>query len=337
VRQAAYFIHGRGRGHASRSFSVNRGLRTAGYTPTLHTGGDARDLLGSAGKRREPLRPNALAPLALLTRSATDSLRFGRARPDIVVSDGDQAAVLGAKVAGIPSLVVGHDLVFHPRVNTGFDECAELRFQRLNSLPMRAGSRLIAVHFLPASSDDPRISVARPDTLDGADFGPANERGPVLCYFRDPGGRDLARTLVARGHDVVLFSPDGQRETGIEARPFDRASFIEALKACRAVVATAGSNVIAECVTTARPLLALYRKSDSEQLLNATQVERARVGVSSEWADGEQRLHEFLSRVAARDFARVDLPAALPPLTSAVRRAANALAASYAAELDFAG
>ena len=68
-----------------------------------------------------------------------------------------------------------------------------------------------------------------------------------------------------------------------------------------------------------KPLLALYRSRDSEQLLNSLLVEQSRVGHSAslETLDAKTVTH-FLHRVNDRQFDTIDLETALPDIASAV-------------------
>lgn len=317
---ADYYVHGRGRGHASRSVAVTGSLSRAGYSVRTHAGGDAIDLMDTDMVRpRRPLSPGPLAPFELLGRTVTDAAYFSRERSSLVVSDGDHGAILGARVSGLPVLSIGHDLIFDERVRSVALPAGPLRFQRLNSAPTRAAHRWIAVHFLPAVSDDPRLMIARPETVHRATC-PADPAGPVVCYFRDGHDHGVARAISAAGGTATVFGVDGPKDLppGVNSRPFSRGAFQEALREASAVVASAGSNVIAECVLLGKPILAVHATNDGEQLLNAVLVERENVGVRAEAPEAAAAIPAFLARVRARDFAQVDLASQLPSLSEAI-------------------
>lgn len=329
--RADYFIHGRGRGHASRCEATLGTLNGAGYRVTLYAGGDALDLIGHEHSavslvHRAPLRRGATSPLALLDRSARDVRRMLAEPPGLIVADGDQAAVLAGRTLGVPTVAIGHDLVFDRRVRQPPLPRAALYSQRLNALPMRAASRWIAVHFLPVASDDPRLLVARPDS-------PINELplpvdvsdSPVLCYFRDRDGLHLARQIASTGRQVVLFGDVPRREPGITVHAFSRAAFRRALFTCSAVVGSSGSNLLAECVTLGKPVLATHRRGEAEQALNARLIDSAEVGMGCELNQAHEQLPRFLHRVKSQDFARVDLARQLAPLSEVMARTLEAL------------
>jgi UDP-N-acetylglucosamine--N-acetylmuramyl-(pentapeptide) pyrophosphoryl-undecaprenol N-acetylglucosamine transferase len=297
-------------------------LRSVGLPVRVHAGGQALDMieknLAATVEPRVPLTPSPLAPVLLARRVGDDLRAFRRTRPTLVVSDGDQSAVLAARALGIDAIVIGHDLVFKGLVSLPPLPTQALWSQRLNAFPMWAGSRFIAMHFLPASSDDPRVRVARPDRL--LVSGPTRRDGGVVCYFRDGDPAGVASAVAARGFRVVCFG-DKPVAPGVEVRPFSRIAFAEALENCSAVVTSAGSNVLAECVALGKPMLALYRRGDSEQRLNATLAELAGVAVGSEFETAVPRAVEtFVARLRTNDFAVVDLERALPPLSLVVRR-----------------
>lgn len=327
-RQAKYFIHGRGRGHASRSPAVLRALSAEGYQVELHAGGDAAQLLASHPEqvfKRTPLLPGPAAPLRLLQRSLSDAWSYGLTRPDVIVSDGDQSALLASRVAGIPSLAVGHDLVFGGGVRLPPLPRAALLYQRLNAAPVRAASRAVAVHFLPCSSSEPNLRVARPEPFTSTED--ATPSGHVVSYFRDPCGARVVQLLAMAGVPVQWFGAEAASTPRVQAHPICATSFRAAVRDCEAVVGSAGSNLLAECVLLKKPVLALYKRQDSEQLLNASLIEQAQVGMACAFEDINGRvIEEFVERVRSCDFAQVDLSDALPPLSQVVAEALADLA-----------
>lgn len=322
ARRVNYYVHGRGRGHGSRAKAVVCGLERAGCDVRLHAGGQALDLLDPVLPRcdfryRDPLLPGPFAPVQLAARTVADRHSLLVDDIDLVVSDGDQAAILAARSAGVPCIVVGHDLVFHPGISLPELPAGPLAYQRLNSLPALAGDRFIAVHFLPAVSRDARFRVARPDGL-RRPLEAANA-GHIVFYSRDNVGANIATYLGARGHDVRWFGGRGPVGRGVQCIPFSHDAFRCAVASSAAVVSSAGSNVLGECIALGKPVLALYRSSDREQQLNATLAAAAGVALASSFEQAVPfHVRSFLARLETRDFACVDLLNALPPLTTVV-------------------
>ncbi len=76
----------------------------------------------------------------------------------------------------------------------------------------------------------------------------------------------------------MLFSAADPGVEGVEYEPQDRDRFIARLAQARVVIASAGSQLISECVGLGIPILALYTDGDDEQRLNAAMVLDAGLG-----------------------------------------------------------
>ena len=76
----------------------------------------------------------------------------------------------------------------------------------------------------------------------------------------------------------MLFATEDPRIDGIEFEPPSRERFIARLAEARVVIASAGSQLISECVGLGIPILALYGDGDDEQRLNAAMVLGAGLG-----------------------------------------------------------
>lgn len=314
-----YYVHGRGRGHASRARDILRALARHGIEVELFGGGDAADLLAGhpRWRTRAGVRPGPLSVPTLGAHALRDVVTFRRRRPHLVVSDGDQPSLLAARLLGIPSVAVGHDLALTAcELPAGVNGWWRLQ-QAINVLPVFAADRWVAVHFLPVRAARAHVSVARPDCAELAVAEDPDDR--VLCYFRDGNGARVVQLLVAAGARVAWFGAGARPSRDVQALPFDAQAFRAALPRARAVVASAGSNLLAECVALDKPLLALHRARDSEQALNGELAERAGVAQRARLdrlrADDVER---FLTRVREGGFARVDLRSALAPVSEVV-------------------
>jgi len=100
------------------------------------------------------------------------------------------------------------------------------------------------------------------------------DRARVVGYFRD--GIDARHVTAIRSFDpdAIIFSPGG----GPGVLEPSAAAFDAAVACARVIVATAGSQLIAECVAHGIPMLALYREDDDEQRLNAMMLASAGLG-----------------------------------------------------------
>jgi hypothetical protein len=306
-----YYVHGRGRGHATRSLAVISRLREAGMQVVAFAGEAAEPLL------REHVPTHAVrsllptagreAPRLLVHRVRAAVAALRRDRADLVVSDGDLPGTLAATATGRPSIAVGHGLVFLCCARPPGTPAGPWRREALKAAVSTLGAhRRIAVGFVPLPvrrgrlarpALDPRLAAATPRTTDG----------PLLCYFRDGAPRALLARLVAQGMAVILFAPHDPGVPGIHHEPPSRARFVEALASARAVVATAGSQLIGECVALGVPLLALHAPGDDEQRLNVAMLRDGGLGDGGPLPElDDARLHAFLAR-----------PPAAPPAWSA--------------------
>jgi uncharacterized protein (TIGR00661 family) len=261
---------------------------------------------------RGPLAPFHIASRAVGARGGLATLR-----PDVVVSDGDAPSMHAARSLGIPCLAVGHGLIFgHVVLPSGLPR-ARIALERINVASSSwLAQRRVAVHFLPGRAKTRGTVVARPDPR--ADLPEATRGEHVTAYLRDgldARGRAVLGAL-GRAHagPVLAFVRPARAVSdaasslpaNVSLRPTDPKHFAEALASARAVVGSAGSNLLAECVWLRKAIVAVHAPGDHEQHLNAELLARAGAGVSLASAVvGDERMRAALSTCLA-----------LPPLAS---------------------
>ena len=275
-----YYIHGRGHGHATRSLPIISALRKAGHQVRSFAGEDAVPLMTAESEPITSLRPcHGAHLLPLFIRRVSQAIR--RIRRDgtrLVVSDGDLPGILAANLTGRPSVTVGHSEIFsHCRRPAGVPRWPWLREGLRAWVSSPSASRYVAVSFLPLEARSRRVVVAGP-VVERPLSGAVTSR--VVCYFRDENGSAPLQTLVDLGESPVVFT---QRETpeipsGVEIRPFDRKDFLIHLSSARAVVASAGSQLMSECLALGIPLFALHADHDDEQRLNVALLRASQLG-----------------------------------------------------------
>ena len=273
------YVHGRGRGHATRCLAIARALTTAGRPFRAFVGRDGVPLFsGEAPCTEVASLPSTPGPAALgLAGRVWDAITEGRRdRVSLVISDGDLPGLLAAHALRVPSIAVGHGLVFSEcRRPPGLLATPWMR-EAVKAAASSAGAhRCVAVNFVPLQPRTARVVLARP-SLDARLHRGASPSG-VLCYFRD-GAPEVLQALVSRGERPVLFSTKDPNIEGVEYEPQDRERFIARLAEARVVIASAGSQLISECVGLGIPILALYSDDDDEQRLNAAMVLNAGLG-----------------------------------------------------------
>jgi UDP-N-acetylglucosamine--N-acetylmuramyl-(pentapeptide) pyrophosphoryl-undecaprenol N-acetylglucosamine transferase len=313
----AYVVHGRGRGHANRARSCVPALRAAGHEVTVFAGGDAVDLLADLGGRED--WQSTLPGRGMLRRTWAQSKqaepRLRALGPDAIITDGDLPALLLARRLGVPSVALGHSLVFTAcRMPRGIDRAAVL-YEHLNTLgPTRLATERVAVHFLPIEPRLPRTRVARPDLT--VPTGVETEPRRLVCYFRDRNGAPWLEAAARSGFEVICFGGLDRVPGGVEHRPFDRADFLNTLASATAVMASAGSNLIAEALMLRKPLLALHPPREFEPRLNARLLAEGDLGMAGVLTSPPGDLPtRFLERVAAGGFRTLDLEHAVPPVS----------------------
>jgi len=282
MARIAYYVHGRGRGHAVRSRAVLARLDAEGHRIDLFGAGSSVALLSDRPGFQEVrgTEPGPGLLPAVAARLPEDVARLRRLGPDVVVSDSDLSSVHAAWALRIPSIAVGHGLVFgHCELPPWLPRWGVLR-ETINSGSSSWPSwRKVVVHFADAPVRTRSAVLARPDLRDG--LAPSSDDdGTVLTYFRDDNGDAVLRALLARGERVVCFT-GGPVPQGVEKREPSAEGFADALTRAKAVVASAGNHLPAECAMVGKPLLGLYRRGDVEQQMNAALLEEAGLGLAS--------------------------------------------------------
>ena len=316
------YVHGRGRGHATRCSGIAAHLASLGHDLRIFAGRDAAAALAPAlaVSRVEslPQRPQlrSLTRLGARTRSAVRRTRA--ARTELIISDGDLPGLLAARLCGVPSIAVGHGLVFARCVRP--DGLSRRRWWR-EGVKARASSlgasMSVAVNFVPIATRDASTVLARPQVAPR----PRTGRDHVLCYFRDGNGEHVVRTVAALGYPAIVYGRLGRSVAGAHVREHDREGFLAALAGARAVVASAGSQLIAECTALGVPIFALHRGDDDEQALNIAMLRRWGLGdgaaLSDRFAD---RLRRFLAHASPPDPPAFDAPDVAEVTARAVQR-----------------
>lgn len=286
-----FYIHGRGRGHGSRSLPVIRALRADGHRVVVFAGEDALSLVvgepgGATAIQSTPpgMRPYVAALITRRIRAAVAAIR--KDSPAVIISDGDLPSTTAARFTKTPSVALGHGLVFaYCRRVAGAPAGPWWRERAKATLAAAGSARQVAVNFAPITAINPkRTFIARPTlrpslASDLAQRPADTSDGPVVCYFRDNNGDQIARWLAELGGSPRLFtSRPGVKIPGVSVQSQDREAFAKALLGARAVVSSAGSQLISECVALGIPQFALFDATDDEQLLNVSMLRHFGLG-----------------------------------------------------------
>ncbi len=332
MAKLAYFVHGRGRGHASRSRPIVAALREAGHEVQVVAGGDALDLVDGgvnddALRLVTPVKPGRAVGRRLLRRTVEDHRWLRSTQANLVITDGDAPGLHAAAALGIPSVAVGHGLIFaYCRMPPDLPWRGRLKESINAGSSAWLARRRVGVHFHPIEPRDDRTHIARPD-LDPRLRPAAPTQDRFVAYFRDANGGAVLTAAVAAGASVTCFGPCDDLPDGVESRPFDRDAFLGALAAGRGLISSSGSNALTEAVAVGRPVLAVHAPDEYEQAMNARLLQRAGLGEALA-LDGDVRakVRRFLERCRREQFATFDLRGAMPPASKVVVDTVDAIA-----------
>jgi UDP-N-acetylglucosamine--N-acetylmuramyl-(pentapeptide) pyrophosphoryl-undecaprenol N-acetylglucosamine transferase len=327
MARIAYYVHDRGRGHATRSLPIIRALVGEGHAVHVCAGDAVSSLMDDDAwglTRIKGLRPGLLSLVRLATRTREDEVFLGGLKPDVLVSDGDAPSLQAARRLGIKTVAVGHGLVFsHCKLPPGLPRLSVL-LEKANTLPASWGAdRVVAVHFMPIEGTKSHVHAAGPDWSEGLDGEVTNEPF-ILSYFRDGNGGQVLRQACGEGLQVRCYGELRDPPAGVTVLPPSREAFLADLRACSGVIASAGSNLISECMYVGKPMLAMYRKTEREPRMNALLLEEAELGVAAAFqGDLPAGVARFIGMMNRESHRGREVVTALPPasrvLTQIVR------------------
>ena len=330
-----YYVHGRGRGHGTRTLKVTEALTASGFTVRIFSGEDPLSMIRESHPAEAvvslmPGRPTEW-PALLRHRIRAGIKAIEQDAPLTVISDGDLPGLIAAKRCGIPSIAVGRAEVFGETVRP---PCAPLLPWVRESLSAKISSftatRHVAVSFV-ASEPKNRGTLTAAPAVETIVRRPMPDLDAV-CYFRDENGGDILRCLSDANLEFALFSraPDAAFPQNISLRtfPLERSAFLDALGRTRAVIASAGSQLTSECAAAGIPLFALHAANDDEQRINVALIKTAGIGDGTSFEAFEPtRLRKFLAAHRSGSTPVRRIPAPTQRVDEAVCGLVEALAA----------
>jgi uncharacterized protein (TIGR00661 family) len=315
----AYGVFGYGRGHATRALAVLPEL-TARHDVMLFAGGDAYQALSpyypvhriptlhfvyqKNGRRNQfgTIAGNLQAIGGLLLsgdgfRSVVSALRdFG---PDVSVCDADPWTHRASAHLGVPRISFDHFGIMaycRPELSPR-DARAAARDVWIYRTLMGRPARIIVSSFYESPPLSRKVRCIGPLLRKEVREAQATPGEHLLVYLNN-GSRQLTPRLEEALHQSGLpMAVYGTQRVGRDGnlvfeRPDDQ-RFIEYLASCRAVISTAGNQLVGEAMFLGKPLL--VRPEDSvEQRMNAAAV--ARLGI------GEQAMGDSLDAKAISGF-----------------------------------
>jgi uncharacterized protein (TIGR00661 family) len=300
----AYGVMGYGRGHAMRTMSVLPSL-LAEHEVTVFAGGDAYDVLA-------PRFPTVHIPTIgyqyndagrhSLTR--TVARNFAPMRDLLFGGEGQALIEREFRERGIQMVISDSEAWTHrvaqrldiPRIS--FDHVGIIAYCKPHFPPdlwalgmrdawgyrtlMGVPERILISSFYPAEPAYPQVRIVGPMLRDEVLQTCATDGDYLLAYFNKGEHQYLAhvdRALRLLDCKVVVY---GTRLRGVDYNLDFRApsvdGFVRDLAGCRAVLSTAGNQLIGEAIHFGKPVLAMPEDA-FEQRLNAFMIERMGVGM----------------------------------------------------------
>ncbi|MGH8445358.1 MAG: glycosyltransferase family protein [Solimonas sp.] len=299
----AYGVMGYGRGHAMRTMSVLPALQ-ADNEVTIFAGGDAYEVLAprfptvriptigyqyNTGGTHSLPRTVArnFAPMRDLLFGGPGSAQVEREMKqrgiDLVISDSEAWTHRLAQKLGIPRISFDHVGIiayckphFPPDLWTlGMRDA--WGYRTLMGVP----DRILVSSFYPAEPAYPQVRIVGPMLRDEVLRETAKEGDYLLAYFNKGEHQYLPhvdRALRELDSKVLVYGT-GRRgsEENLEFRAPSVGGFVQDLAHCRAVLSTAGNQLIGEAIHFGKPILAMPEQA-FEQRLNSHMIERMGVG-----------------------------------------------------------
>lgn len=299
-----YGVHGYGRGHATRSMAVVQALADH-HELLILAGGEAYAAMsldfpvvriptlgyyyGRNGRRSnyETFKRNVPAVLDLILRGpgyqmVRDAVQDFR--PDIVISDAEPYTHRVARSLKVPRIGFDHfgvmayckpQLSWYDRAISRIDVFV---YKALMGQP----ERVIVSSFYDVPPRRPGVCVVGPLLREGILHIKPSAGDYLLAYFNNGVHQFTPRMEEALGNldcRVVVYGTQRQGSRGnLDFRPPSNLPFIEHLAGCRAIISTAGNQLVGEALHFGKPLLVMPEDC-VEQRMNAAAVEKMGIGM----------------------------------------------------------
>lgn len=319
-----YSVHGYGRGHATRALAVLPELSKR-HTLLCLAGGDAYTAIwpdfpvvripmlsfayvpGSGRvSKLQTLRRNLPAALDLACRGPVFETVRGIARefgPDVIISDAEAWSHRVAAEMHIPRIGFDHiglmaycrpKVEWWDRLGAWFNAAC---YRWLMGTP----DRVIVSSFYPVEPRRPDVKIVGTLLRKAVHDLTPHKGAHLLAYFNQ--GKDqllpaILDALAGTGLPVRIYGSSRRGQEGpLTFLPLSNLPFLEDLASCRALISTAGNQLIGEAIYLGKPVCVMP-EACVEQRLNAAAVERLGIGMRlSSGRFTAKRLRAFLARL----------------------------------------
>ena len=302
----AYTVMGYGRGHAMRTAAVLPGLERD-HEVRVFAGRDAHDMLardhdsveipvigyqyGSHGRissRRTLVRNAPLVADLMAAGPRTRAVwqQMADFAPDIVISDSETYGHRFARHHAIPRIGFDHVGIMaycHCDFAPG-DALAGIRDGLGYRAFMGDPDRVIVSSFYPARPRRDTVQLVGPILREPVRNATPYRGNRVLVYLNKGAHQytpAVDTALRACGENVIIYGTTHRgTSANLEFKAPSQQGFIDDLAAAKAVVSTAGNQLLSEAIYLGKPVLALPEDA-VEQRLNAEAVRRMGVGTNA--------------------------------------------------------
>jgi uncharacterized protein (TIGR00661 family) len=222
--------------------------------------------------------------------------------PDVVISDAEAWANHVAATLKIPRISFDHIgiMAYCRPPLAGFDRITSYLDTTLYRFLMRNPERVIVSSFYDVPPRDDRVRIVGALPRDAVrKVTPTN--GEHILVYLNRGHEQLndgvERALAELQCPVHIYGCPRRGRSGLlEFLPPSHTPFLEDLASCRAVVSTAGNQLVGEAMFLGKPVLVFPEKC-AEQRMNALAVENLGIGMRADFRDfTAPTIRGFLSR-----------------------------------------
>jgi uncharacterized protein (TIGR00661 family) len=222
-----------------------------------------------------------LVRVGAATRSVLGEFR--RFEPQVVICDCEPWTFRAAGLLSIPRIAFDHFGVMvrcRVRLNWG-DWLRSLVDRSVYQWMVGGAERALVSSFYPVAPRSPDVKLIGPLLRERVRTITPRRGAHLLAYFNQGASQltsAILQALTDTGLEVRLY---GAKRTGrvgcVVFRPPGDRSFLEDLAGCRAVISTAGNQLMGEAMALGKPVLVVPENS-VEQRMNAAAVERMAIG-----------------------------------------------------------
>ena len=318
-----YGVHGYSRGHASRAGTVLSEL-VKQHEVMIFAGRDAEKILSEtyeinsvpvlAYEYTDRGKISALKTvrhnLPILTDLVRHGKHFKRVKemmrsfdPDLVISDAEPFTNHVSRSLHIPLVSFDHfGIMVHCRPPLRWQDRLRSTLDRFayRTLLGRSDKQLIS-SFYDAPTRTQNVQLIGPLLRDEVFEVNPTDGNHLLVYFNNGSYQvtpDVAETLRSLDMPMRVYGTGFTGRDGpIDFRPTSNLAFLQDLASARAVISTAGNQLVGEAAYYGKAMLVLPEDT-VEQRMNATAVERLGIGQQISWTEFKpDTVRRFLERV----------------------------------------